>query len=109
MPDRDQLGLAAEARAADNPLADLKLAHALAYRLHLSGDLVAEHAGWLRCVRVKTDAGHRVGEVDPRGLDRDPDLPRTDRWVGTLLNLEHVVSTGPRQHHRLHGVEPTSR
>ena len=50
---RDQLRLAAEAGAGDDPVADRVLGHTLPHRLDLAGDLVAEHAGRLGRVGVE--------------------------------------------------------
>ncbi len=88
--DDDQLGLAAEAGPGHHPVARREALDPGSHRLDLAGDLVAEHAGRLRRVGIEADAGHRVGEVDPGGADRDPDLAGAGQGIGTLLDLEDL-------------------
>ena len=68
--------------------------------------------GWKALVRAGSD--ERIAALDAHlwsyreesflahGLDRDPHLTRANRWIGTLLDLEHVVPTVPCLHQRLH-------
>ena len=91
--DRDQrvaarhgeLGVAAEARPAHDPLADLEVLDSLADGVDVAGDLVADDAGRLRGVRVEPDAREQVGEVDAGGAHAHADLARAGLRIGTLL------------------------
>ena len=65
----DQLGVAAEARAARDAVADCVLGHPVADGLDDAGELVADHRRRLRRVWVEPRARHHVGEVDPGRLD----------------------------------------
>ena len=88
--DAHELGVAAEARAGDDAVADRVVGDALPHRLDLARDLVAHHARRLRRVRIDARARHQVGEVDARRLDGDADLARLHVGIGPLLDLQDL-------------------
>src|SRR4051812_49761721 len=79
----------------------------LPHRLDVAGHLVAHDAGQLGRVRIEPDSRHRVGEVDARRLDRDPNLAPADRRVGPLLNLEGLGRGSLRGDDRAPRQDPT--
>src|SRR5581483_2592612 len=66
--------------------------------------LVADHAGQLRRVGVEADAGHEVGEVDPRRLHADAHLPGGCGGIGRFPHLEDLGGTGPGDPDLAHGA-----
>ena len=102
--DADQLGVPAEAGAGEHPVADRVRVDALADALDLAGDLVADHAGRRRSVRVDPRARHQVGEVDPRGPHGDSDLPGPDCRLRAVLDPQHLRSAVAGDHDCLHGA-----
>src|SRR6187455_613695 len=84
------LGVAAEPRPTEDPLADACGVDAVSDGLDGSRDFVADNAGRLRRIRVKPNAGKVIGEVDACGVDRDLHLARRGRgWVGPVLDLQN--------------------
>jgi hypothetical protein len=87
---RDELGMAAEPRSGHHPVADREARDAVADRIDLSGDLVADDARRRRRVRIDARAGHQVGEVDARRPDGDPHLARPGLRVRPLFDLQDL-------------------
>src|SRR4051794_920205 len=109
-PGDHELGVAAEVAAAQHTVADRDAVDALAERLHLAAELVANHAGRLGGVRVEADAREQVGEVDARGVHPDAHLARTRHRVRALLDAEDLgrpVLGDHERPHRLTARPPT--
>ena len=102
--DADQLRVPAEAGAGEHPVADRVRIDPLPHALDLTGDLVADHAGRRRSVRVDPRARHQVGEVDPRGPHGDSDLPGPDCRLRAVLDPQHLRSAVAGDHDCLHGA-----
>jgi hypothetical protein len=84
------LRLPAEPHPRDHPVPDCRGLDPVADRLDLAGDLVPEHAGRLRRVRIEPDTGQGVGEVDAGRLDGDPHLAGANRRIRPLLDLQYL-------------------
>ena len=99
---RDQLGVAAESRPGEHAVAGLEVLHPVADRLDLARDLVADDARRARSVWIDARARHQIGEVDPRRLDRNPDLAGTDGRVRPLLDAQDLRPTMLGDHDSAH-------
>jgi hypothetical protein len=85
-----QLGVAPETAAAYHPIADGHAIDALAERLHVARELVANDAWRLGSFRIEAHTGEKVGEVDACGPHPDPHLSRIGLGVGALLHTEDL-------------------
>src|SRR5215207_11354418 len=83
--------------------------NALPDRLDFTGHLVAQDTWRLRCWGIQPDTSHGVSEVEACGAHRDSNLVRSDGWVGSFQNLEHLRTASSREHHSLHDRKSTLR
>src|SRR4249920_3067043 len=106
-PGGREFRLTAKLRPCHHSLADDQPADTRADGFDLAGDLVAQDARPFRRGRIQADSRYGVGEVDAGCPHGDPYLTRSDRWIGPVLDLEHVRPASTGQDHCLHYREST--
>ena len=104
--DHHGVGISAEARQGDDPLAGREADHRPPERVDVPRHLVADDDRCARRVRIEAEAGQDVGEVDPGGADADADLAIARRRIRPLAQLEDLGRTEPRNDDLAHGQGP---
>src|SRR5690606_23544249 len=101
--DADRLRVTAEAGERDHSVPFAKMRDLGADGVDDARHFVADHAGGWGRVRVESDAGHDVREVDAGGTNPDADLTGPRGGVRSLFELEDAGAAVARKYHSSHG------